>query len=222
MVSPVAAAFRLLSVCIAASPVRGDIRLPSDRPVSLREIGSLPAPRWIAAWFGPRLPLLHYCALASMLPTERHFCRSGRTAHGNAVSYSAWHTPIACAGVLALYLLPGICPLPACPRAYLFTSPIKAGLLPSSALSCAPSPVLRTPRTPSWLLAISAIRLYTLGLRLTRLPGRVSPVPRSSLETCHRPLPRKGPAVLPVQTAVCCLRRDMSGSALPNTFRLII
>src|SRR5579864_7419679 len=42
------------------------------------------------------------------------------------------------------------------------------------------------------------------------------------LETCHRPIPRKGPAVAPVQSAVCCLRRDMTGSALSNTFRLII
>ena len=36
------------------------------------------------------------------------------------------------------------------------------------------------------------------------------------------PLPRRGPAVVPGQTAVYCLRRAMSGSALPNTFRLII
>ena len=153
---------------------------------------------------------------------RRHSGRSGRTAHGNAASYFAWHTPIACAGVLALYLLPGICPLPACPRAYLYTSPIKAGPLPSSALSCAPSSVLRAPRTPSWLRSTSAFRLYTSGLCLTRLPGRVSPVPHSSLETYHRPLPRKGPTVVPVQTAVCCLRREMTGSALSNTFRLIL
>ena len=125
-VSPVVAAFRQLSVCIAASPVRGDIRLPGDQPVSLREIGPRPAPRWIAAWLDPRLPPLRCCALASMLPTERHSCRSGRTAHGNAASYSAWHTSIACVGVLALYLLPGCFPFPACPRAYLYTSPIKA------------------------------------------------------------------------------------------------
>src|ERR1700674_2522186 len=157
-----------------------------------------------------------------MLPTERHSCRSGRTAHGSAASYSAWHTSIACVGVLALYLLPGGFPFPACPRAYLYPSPIKAGPLPSSALSCTPSQVLRAPRTPSRLRAPSAVRPYTRGLCLTGLPGRVSPVPRSSLETCHRPLPRRGPAVVPVQTAVCCLRRDMSGSALPNTFRLII
>ena len=161
-----------------------------------------------------------------MLPTERHFCRSGHTAHGIAVSYSAWHTPIACVGVLALYLLPGGFPFPACPRAYLHSSPIKARPLPSSALSCAPSSVLRIPRTPSRLRSTSAFRPYTSGLRLTllllALPGRVSPVPRSSLETCHRPLPRKGPAVVPVWTAVYCLRRDMTGSALSNTFRLKI
>ena len=98
----------------------------------------------------------------------------------------------------------------------------RAGSLPSSVLSCTPSPVLRTPRTPFRLLAISAFRLYTLGLCPTRLPARVSPVPRTSFETCHRPLPRRGPATVPVQVAVCCLRRDMSGSALPNTFRLIM
>jgi hypothetical protein len=37
---------------------------------------------------------------------------------------------------------------------------------------------------------------------------------------CRRPRPRRGPASVPVQNAVCCLRREMSGSALPNTFRL--
>ena len=36
----------------------------------------------------------------------------------------------------------------------------------------------------------------------------------------RRPRPRGGPAFVPVQNAVCCLRREMSGSALPNTFRL--
>jgi len=159
--------WRMFRRPLTASPVRGDIGLPSDQPVSLRETASLPAPRWIAAWFHPRPLLLYCCARASMLSTERHSCESGRTAHGIAVSYSAWRTPIACAGVLALYLLPGICPLPACPRAYLLTSPIKAGLLPSGALSCAPSLVLRAPRTPSRLRAISAVRPYTPGLCLT-------------------------------------------------------
>ena len=65
-------------------------------------------------------------------------------------------------------------------------------------------------------------RPYTHGLCPTRLPGRVSPVPHCSFPTCHRLRPRGGPASVPVQDAVYCLRRDMSGSALPNTFRLII
>jgi hypothetical protein len=50
--------------------------------------------------------------------------------------------------------------------------------------------------------------------------GRVSPVPHCSVPTCHRLRPRRGPASLPVEGAVCCLRRDMSGSALPIAFRL--
>jgi len=77
-------------------------------------------------------------------------------------------------------------------------------------------------RTPSRLRAISAIRPYTPGLYPTRLPGRASPVPRCSFPTCHRLRPRGGPASVPIQDAVCCLHRDMSGSALPNTFRLTI
>src|SRR5580658_7726251 len=217
-----AAASRLLSVSIAASPVKGDIGLLSDRHVSLRETASLPVPRWIATWFHPRPPLPCCCAPASTLPTERHSCGSGRTARENAVSYSSWHTPIACAGVVVLFHW-GYWLFPACPRTYLLTGPIKAGSLPSGALCCTPSPVLRTPRTPSRLRAFSTFRPYTPGLCPTWLPGRVSPVPYGSLETCHRPLPRKGPALHPVsRNAVCCLRRDMTGSALSNTFRLII
>src|SRR5215831_9447915 len=65
-----------------------------------------------------------------MLPTERHSCRSGRTAHGTAASYSAWHTHIACVGVVVLYPR-GFWPSPACPRTYLLTSVIKA---PSSSV----------------------------------------------------------------------------------------
>jgi len=98
----------------------------------------------------------------------------------------------------------------------------KAGSLPSSVFCCTPSQVLRTPRTPSRLGATSAVRPYTLGLCPTRLPGRVSPVPHCSFPTCHRLRPRRGPASLPVQNAVCCLRLDMTGSALSNAFRLII
>jgi len=167
------------------------------------------------------LPRRRYCALASRLPTERYFCRSGRTAHGTAVFYSTWHTHIACAGVVVLYQW-GFWPFPACPRTYLRTSTIKARPLPSSVLSCTPSQVLRTSRTPSWLRATSAFRPYSHGLCLTWLPGRVSPVPCCSFTACHRLRPRRGPAFVPVRNAVCCLRREMSGSALSNTFRLKI
>jgi hypothetical protein len=100
---------------------------------------------------------------------------------------------------------------------------IKAGPLPSGAFCCTPSSVLRTPRTPSRLRPTSAIRPYKRGLCPTRLPGRVSPVPLCSFPTCRRLRPRRGPALHPVlRNAVCCLRRDMTGSALSNTFRLII
>jgi hypothetical protein len=220
-VSPMAAASHLLSVCIAASPGKDDIGLPATLLESPPEIP--PALVVRRPGLSPRLsPPRHRCyALASMLPTERHSCRSGRTTHGIAASYSAWHTHIACVGVVVLYL-PGFWPSPACPRTYLPTSMIKARPLPSSALSCTPSSVLRASRTPSWLRALSAIRLYTLGLCPTGLPGRASPVPHCSFPACRRLGPRGGPASVPIQDAVCCLRRDMSGSALPNTFRLII
>ena len=222
-VSQVAAAFRLLSVSIAASPVKDDIGLPSDRPVSLRETVSLPAPRWIAAWFHPRLPLLCYCVPASTLPTGRHSCESGRTARENAVSYSSLRTPIACAGVVVLFHR-GYWSLLTCPRTYLLTGPIKAGSLPSGAFCCTPSPVLRTPRTPSRLRALSAFRLYMpVFARHGCRGGSLSCSTIFFWKTCHRPLPRKGPAFPPVlRSAVCCLRRDMTGSALSNTFRLTI
>jgi hypothetical protein len=216
-----AAASHLLSVCIAASPGKDDIGLPAAPPESPPKTLLALVLRWPES--SPRLsrPRRRCCARASMLPTERHSCRSGRTTHGSAESYSAWHTHIACVGVVVLYQW-GFWPSPACPRTYLLTSMIKARPLPSSAFCCAPSLVLRASRTPSWLRAISAIRPYTPGLCPTRLPGRVSPVPRCSVPTCRRLRPRGGPALVPVQSAVCCLRREMSGSALPNTFRLTL
>jgi len=91
----------------------------------------------------------------------------------------------------------GCWPFPACPHAYLLADVTKAGSLPSGALSCAPSLVVWTPRTPSWLRATSAIRPYMPGLCPTRLPGRASPVTRCSVPTCHRLRPRGGPAFLP-------------------------
>ena len=216
-----AAVSHLLSVCIAASPGKGDIGLPATRPEFLPKTLPVLVVRWPGSSPHRFPPRRDCCALASMLPTGRHFCRPGRTAHGSVVSCSAWHTHIACVGVLVLFLW-GCWPLLACPRTYLRPSMIKAGPLPSSALCCTPSSVLRTPRTPSRLRSLSAVQPYTFGLGLTRLPGRVSPVPRCSFPTCRRPLPRRGPSSIPVRDDVCCLRRDMSGSALSNTFRLII
>jgi hypothetical protein len=220
-VCPTAAASHPLSVCIAASPGKGDIGLPATPLRSPPETPPRPVVRWPGSFPHPSPPRHGCCAPASMLPTERHSCRSGRTAHGTAASYSAWHTHIACVGVVVLFHW-GCWPFPTCPRTYLPTSTIKARPLPSSALSCAPSQVLLASRTPSRLRATSAVRPYTPGLRPTWLPGRVSPVPHCSVPTCHRLRPRGGPAPVPVQSAVCCLRRDMSGSALPNTFRMII
>jgi hypothetical protein len=75
--------------------------------------------------------------------------------------------------------------------------------------------------------SLPAPRVFSLPALYARslpdwLPGRVSPVPHCSFPTCRRLRPRRGPAFVPVRNAVCCLRRDMSGSALSNTFRLII
>jgi len=160
---PTVAASPLLSVCIVASPVTDDIGLPAVPPRSPSETPPRLVSQW-PGWFPHRLRLRHgYYALASMLPTGRHSGRSGRTVHENAVSYSAWHTHIACVGVLVLFRW-GCWPFPACPRTYLLASTIKARPPPSSVLSCTPSPVHRASRTPSRHRALSAFRPYMLGL----------------------------------------------------------
>lgn len=79
-----------------------------------------------------------------------------------------------------------------------------------------PSDFLPSPRAFS-------ISPYTLGLCLTWLTGRISPVSHFPLKTCCRLYP--GDAQMSFRftsTSVCCLRRDMTGSAIPITFRLII
>jgi hypothetical protein len=158
-----AAASHLPSVCIAASPGKDDIGLLAAPlgfpPETLQPL----VVRW-PGYFLRRSPPHHRCcAPASMLPSERHSCGSGHTTHGIAASYSAWHTHRACVGVVVLFHW-GCWPFPACPRTYLFTSMIKAGPLPSSALSCTPSSVLWAPRIPSWLRALSASALYARSL----------------------------------------------------------
>jgi hypothetical protein len=218
-VSPVAAASHQPSVCIAAAPAAVDIGLLAAPP----EAPPKTLPRLVVRWPGWSLGLLQRlrccCALVSTPPTERHSCRSGRTPHENAVSYSAWHTPIACLGVVVLYRWGGW-PFPACPRTYLQANPIKARPLPSSALSCAPSQVLWTSRTPSWLRETSAIRPYTpvfarLGCQVGSLLFRTDLSQRAT--ACD---PGEVQHPFRSQNAVCCLRREISGSALPNTFRL--
>jgi len=202
-----AAASHRPSVRIAASPVAADIGLPAAPPESLPETSPLRTARWPGSFPRPLRPPHGCCAPAPMLPTERHSCRSGHTPHGTVVSCSAWHTHIACVGVLVPFLW-GFWPLPACPRTYLHARVIKARPLPFSALSCMPSPVLRTSRTPSWLRAPTAIRPYTRSLCPTWLPGRVSPVPHRSVPTCRRLRPRGGPTLAPIWSAVCCLLRE--------------
>ena len=99
----------------------------------------------------------------------------------------------------------------------------QAGPLPSSRLSCLPSPVLRAPRTPSRLRVFSAMGLMDTAFALAgcRVGSPVFRIPLSKRAAASKP--RGGPASLPVSRgAVCCLRRDLSGSALPITFRLII
>ena len=154
--SPAAAASHQPSGCTAAAPAAGDICLPAGRLEARRASARRRAPRPRPASPDPPRPRRGCCAPASTPPTGRHSCRSGHTAHGNAASCSAWHAPIACVGVVALcrrpdYAVPGVVgrrpghALALTPA----TSTIKAGSLPSSALSCTPSSVLRTPRTPS-------------------------------------------------------------------------
>ncbi len=129
-VFPAAASSRRSSVCTAALPAADSTGLPSglpeyppetSLPPSLRRLRSSPDQSRLP----PGSP-----SPASMLPTVRHSCRSGHTAHGSDVPYSAWHTHIACVGVLALFHR-GCWVFRPCPRAYLLPSLIEAGLLPS-------------------------------------------------------------------------------------------
>src|ERR1700722_7862335 len=53
-------------------------------------------------------------------------------------------------------------------------------------------------------------------------PGRLSPVPHRSFATCRRQYPGKPQCVLRLSHTVCCLHCEMTSSALPITFRLII
>ena len=82
---------------------------------------------------------------------------------------------------------------------------------------------LSAPRTPSRLRATSAVRPYTPGLCLTSATGEglsCSALFCRKRATASHPGEVQQPLWIPA--AVCCLRREMTGSALPNTFRLIL
>ena len=170
-----AAASHLLSVSTAASPLKGDIACPQRRLDFPHKLFRASLLRWLASSPGLPLPRRHCRALVSMLPTERHSCRSGRTAHGTAVSYSAWHTPIAGSGVVVLFL-GGCWPLLTCPRTYLFPARSKQGPFPPACFLHA-FPGTTNPSDSLPAPPISAFRPYMPGLCPTRLPGRASPVP---------------------------------------------
>jgi len=127
----------------------------------------------------------------------------------------------------------GSCPSsPACPQRPPSTSPglpasptassTQARSLPSRGLFGTPAWVLSTARTPSRLRALSAFQPYTHGLGPPRLPGRVAPVQHRSVPTCRRLYPAEVQHSLCIQHAACYLRRDLSGSVLCATLRLML
>jgi hypothetical protein len=111
-------ASRPLLGCIAASPVTVDTCLPLGRSVSPSDTLPPHVPRCRRWTPGPLPRHLRLPSPVSTPPAGRHPARSGRTAHGNVGSRSAWHTSIAGAGVLALFLR-GCWVFRPCPRAYL-------------------------------------------------------------------------------------------------------
>src|SRR5580658_8932887 len=120
--------------------------------------------------------------------------------HGNAVSDSAWHTPIACVGVLVLYLrLPGDWSLPTCPRTFLLAQ------LDQSRVPSLQRVVLRafsgTTNPSDSLLALRGFSRPALSAQSwpdSRRPSRVSPVPHLALKTCRRPYPGEIQSTTPV------------------------
>jgi len=182
-----------------------------------------------------------------MLPAGRHPARSGHTTHGSGDPAVAsrgsrqfpllWPRRTGRAGVLALWrrhrlrcrsVERGCWVLRPCPDAYLRTRPQpKQGPFPRPAFAgftgrrvAFPS-VLRTPRTPARHVPLSP-SAYTDRLRPTWPPGRASPVPHRTPVRMPSSLPRGRPAPLRSGPgAVCCLRREMSGSAGP-TFRVFL
>src|SRR5215472_12016105 len=147
----------------------------------------------------------------SMLPTGRHSYRSGRTAQGTAVSYSAWHTPIAGVGVVVLFQ-GGCWPSPACPRPYLLTSLIQARPLPSSVFRA------RLPRYYEPLGLPPGLRDFSLPALYARSwPDWAA---RQGLSCSALFCPNLPPPATPERSSIrsglgCCLwRNETSGSFL--------
>jgi len=146
-----------LSVCIVASPEVDDIGLLA---VPLRFPPETP-PRLVVRWLGSfqHPPLLHRgcCALASMLPTERHSSRSSRTVElALELSYS-FFGGLAIAGMPS-HLPPGKHNQSRAPF-------LQRVILHAFAGTTDPSDSLPTPRT-------FGLRPYMLGLCPTRPPAR--------------------------------------------------
>jgi len=206
----------MLSLGIVATTTR------SASLVITRDLDSRLVPRASRSRDLPHPPLrpLHCCAPASTLPAGRHPCRSGRTTHGNAVSCSAWRSRKACAGVLALCHR-GCWASRPCPRAYPHRKrdrsrvPSLQRFLAAFNGSMDPSDSLPAPHDFS-------SRLIRAVFARRGPPGRVSPVPHRPFVACRRPYPGEAQRPFRNRSAVHGLRRDMSGSALPNTFRLIM
>jgi hypothetical protein len=157
---------------------------------------------------------------AAMLPAGRHPRGSVQTSHESGRYRAAWHTTGAGVAVLAL-CFPGWWPSRACPRAYPLHRhdqsrvPSLQRLITAFSGTTNPSDSRSTPRA--------------FGFRLIRpvfarrgLPRRASRVPHFSFETCRRQYPGEAQCSFQNKSTVHRLRRDMTGSAFPNTFRLII
>src|SRR5258708_37671891 len=89
-------------LCTPVPRVGAGTGLPEEGFGSHPETGSRRIPRCSSTSLHPRPPILGSSSLVSMLPAGRHSGRSGHTAHGTAVLYSAWHTSIAGVEVLVL------------------------------------------------------------------------------------------------------------------------
>ena len=204
--------------------------------------GSLPAARSSTGSARRRRRLLCWHAPAPMLLRGRHSSRSGRTTRGSGDPGRVWPRRTGRAGVLALWrrgrlggrlrcrhLWRGCWVLRPCPDAYLQSRPQpKQGPFPRPPFGGGVTGRLRLPfGTTGPSDSRPARSPFAVGLwgspsfdvnrrdgsllfRIDLSPHALLPTPRAS---------RTAPVLF--SGAVCCLRRDMSGSACP-TFRVFI